>query len=62
MQVEAGMLHVDKGRVETDETDELDDLRVGDTADMGSEGETAPSRRMRLTRLCFITPSLGSPR
>ena len=41
VQVEAGMLHVDKGRVETGETDQLDDLRVGNAADMGAQGEAA---------------------
>jgi hypothetical protein len=56
------VLHIDERGVEAGEPDQLDDLRVGDTADMGAERETAPSRRMRLTRLCFITPSLGSPR
>ena len=61
VQVEAGMLHVDKGRVETDETDELDDLRVGDTADMGSEGETALAQNA-LDPVLFHVPSLGRSR
>ena len=41
MQVEAGVLHVDEGRIETGEHDQLDDLRVGDAADMGPQSEAA---------------------
>ena len=41
MQVEAGVLHVDKGGVEPGKPDDLDDLRIGDAADMGPEGEPA---------------------
>ena len=40
-QIEAGVLHVDKRRVEPGETDDLDDLRVGNAADMGAQGEAA---------------------
>ena len=35
------MLHVDKRRVEPGEADQLDDLRVGDTADMRAERQPA---------------------
>ena len=41
MQIEAGVLHVDEGRIETGEPDQLDDLRVGDAADMGAQSEAA---------------------
>ena len=56
VQVEAGMLHVDKGRVETGETDQLDDLRVGDTTDMGSEGETALTQDALDTVFLHVPP------
>ena len=59
VQVEAGVLHVDKGGVEAGEPDDLDDLRVGDAADMGPEARP-PSRRMRFTRFSLMMPS--SPR
>ena len=59
VQVEAGMLHVDKGRVETGETDQLDDLRVGDTTDMGSEGETALAQNA-LDAVLSHVPALSS--
>ena len=41
VQVEAGVLHVDKGGVKPGEPDDLDDLRIGDAADMRPEGEPA---------------------
>ena len=41
MQVEARVLQIDKGGVEAGEPNDLDDLRIGDTADMGAERETA---------------------
>ena len=41
VQIEGGVLHVDECRIETGEPDQLDNLRVGNPADMGSEGETA---------------------
>jgi hypothetical protein len=41
VQVEGGVLHVDKSCVETSEPDQFDNLRVGDAADMGSQGEAA---------------------
>src|SRR5262249_26015136 len=40
-QVVGGVLHIDERGVEAGEPDELDDLWVGDTADMGAERETA---------------------
>ena len=40
-QIEARMLHVDERRVEPGKADDLDDLRGGDTADMGAEREPA---------------------
>ena len=41
VQVEARMLHVDKGGVKAGKPDDLDDLRVGDAADMGPERQPA---------------------
>jgi hypothetical protein len=41
VQVVGGVLHVDEGGVEAGEPNDLDDLRVGDAADMGAEGEAA---------------------
>ena len=41
VKVEAGVLHVYEGRIETGEPDQLDDLRVGDAADMGPQSEAA---------------------
>jgi hypothetical protein len=41
VQIEGGVLHVDERRIETGEPDQLDDLRVGDAADMGAQGEAA---------------------
>ncbi len=41
MQVQGRVLHVDKGGVEPGQPDDLDDLRIGDAADMGAEGEAA---------------------
>jgi hypothetical protein len=41
VQVEAGVFHVDKGGVKPGEADDLDDLRIGDAADMGPESEPA---------------------
>ena len=41
VQVEAGVLHIDERRIEAGEPDQLDDLRVGDAAHMGSQGEAA---------------------
>ena len=38
-QIEAGVLHVDKGGVEPGKTDDLDNLRVGYAARMCPEGE-----------------------
>jgi len=49
MQVEGGVLHVDKGGVKPGKADDLDDLRIGDAADMGPEGEPPPLM-IRLTR------------
>jgi len=40
-QIEAGVLHVDEGGVKAGEPDQLDDLRVWDTAHMGAEREPA---------------------
>jgi hypothetical protein len=41
MQVEGRVLHVYKSRVEAREADQLDDLRVGDAADMRAERKPA---------------------
>ena len=41
MQVEGGVLHINKGSVEPSQPDDLDDLRVGDAADMRAEREAA---------------------
>lgn len=41
MQVESGVLHVDKGGIEPGKADDLDDLRVGDAAGMRAEREPA---------------------
>src|SRR5438477_288426 len=41
VQIVGGVLHVDEGGVETREPDDLDDLRIGDPADMGAEREPA---------------------
>jgi hypothetical protein len=41
MQVKGRVLHVYKSRVEAREADQLDDLRVGDAADMRAEREPA---------------------
>ena len=38
-QVEARVLHVDEGGVEPGMPDDLDDLRIGDAADVGAERE-----------------------
>jgi len=35
------MLHVDKGGVKAGEPDDLDDLRIGDAADVGPERQAA---------------------
>src|SRR5712691_11575345 len=43
MQIEAGVLHVDKGGVEPCKPDDLDDLRIGDAADMRAEREPTPA-------------------
>src|SRR5206468_12824685 len=40
-QVEAGVLHVDEGRVVAGVPDDLDDLGIGDAARVGAERETA---------------------
>ena len=61
MQVEAGVLHVDKGGVEPGEADDLDDLRVGDAADMGAEREPALAQD-RFTRFSCIVSSPRSRR
>jgi hypothetical protein len=57
MQVEAGVLHVDEGRIETGEPDQFHDLRVGDAADMGPQSEAAFAR-MRFTRFSFMSSFL----
>ena len=57
MQVEAGVLHVDEGRIETGEPDQFDDLRVGDPADMGPQSEAAFAQDA-LTRFSFMFPLL----
>ena len=41
VQVEAGVLHIDERRIEAREPDQLDDLGVGDAANMSSQGEAA---------------------
>ena len=41
VQIVGGVLHVDKGGVEARQPDDLDDLRVGDAADMGAQCEPA---------------------
>ena len=61
MQVEGGVLHVDKSRIETGEPDQLDDLRVGDAADMGSQGEAAFAQDP-LDPVLFHVRSLGCSR
>ena len=40
-QIEAGVLHVDERGVKAGKADNFDDLRVGDAAGMGAEGEPA---------------------
>jgi hypothetical protein len=41
VQVEGGVLHIDKSRIEAGEPDQFDDLRVGDAADVGPQGQAA---------------------
>ena len=41
VQVEAGVLHIDKGGVKAGEPDDLDNLRIGDAADMRAERQAA---------------------
>jgi hypothetical protein len=41
VQVVSGVLHIDERGVEAGEPDQLDDLRVGDAADMSTEREAA---------------------
>ena len=41
VQIEARMLHVDKGGVEARKSDDLDNLRIRNAADMGPEREAA---------------------
>ena len=67
MQVEAGVLHVDEGRIETGEPDQFDDLRVGDPADMGPQSEAAFAQDASRDSLscrppCPSPPELGRPR
>jgi len=40
-QVEAGVLHVDERGVEAGMADDLDDLRIGDAADISAERDAA---------------------
>ena len=55
MQVEAGVLHVDEGRIENGEPDQFDDLRIGDAADMGPRSEAAFAQDARFTRFSFMS-------
>ena len=41
VQIVGGVLHVDESGIEAREPDDLDDLRVGDPADMGAQREAA---------------------
>ncbi len=41
VQIVGGVLHVDEGGIEARQPDDLDDLRVGDPADMGAQREPA---------------------
>jgi hypothetical protein len=41
VQIVAGVLHVDKSGVEARQPDDLDDLRVGDPANMSTQSEPA---------------------
>ena len=61
MQVEAGVLHVDKGRIETGEPDQFDDLRVGDPADMGPQSEAAFAQDALHAILFHVVPLPPSP-
>ena len=59
VQVEAGVLHVDKGGVKPGEPDDLDDLRIGDAADMGSERQAALAQDALYPIFRFMIPSLA---
>jgi len=65
VQIEAGVLHVDESGVKPREPNDLDDLRVGDAADMGSQREAAllqdPPNPIFLHGflLCCSRPTLG---
>jgi len=56
MQVEGRVLHVYKSRVEPREADQLDDLRVGDAADMPAERKSAFAEDF-FTRFCCMALS-----
>jgi hypothetical protein len=50
------VLHVDEGGIEASQPDDLDDLRVGDPANMRAK-RSPPSLNIRFTRFSFMPPS-----
>jgi hypothetical protein len=59
VQLEGRVLHIDKGRIEAGEPDQLDDLRVRNAADVGSQGETALAQNA-LDPVLSHVPALSS--
>jgi hypothetical protein len=59
VQIVAGVLHVDKGGIEARQPDDLDDLRVGDPADMGAEREPAFAQYPFYPILFHAPPPVG---
>jgi hypothetical protein len=61
VQVEGGVLHVDKSRIETSESNQLHNLWVSDPADMSSQSEAAFPQNP-LDPVLFHVRSLGCSR
>jgi len=59
VQIKSSVLHVDESGIEAGEPDQLDDLRIGDAADMRSQGEAALTQDP-LDPVLFHVPSLWS--
>ena len=55
VQIEAGMLHVDKGGVKPGNANDLDDLWVGNSADMSAQGKAALPQDALYPISCIVT-------
>jgi hypothetical protein len=59
VQIVGGVLHVDEGGIEARQPDDLDNLRIGDPADMGAQREPAFAQYPFYPVLFHASPPVG---